>query len=255
MDGIEIIIKCKPELEGFANGLRDANELGGIKTTVEIQSPQGQALPLSSKDGTKCWRCDGTGKLQSHYNVNKYEKCIVCDGSGILKAKDEVVGEARGMCSTCAIDGDCSIQKQYRYTPTYKCAGHRPKLSKPESSEKVMEYTCSTHPNLKHSESIAKIFDYRCKLCGGKLEKQPPESSGQYRPRMFPVQDGEDITWELAKKVYEGYAKEFPSSASEQSLKRIGERGGWGVHEVNRYLGEASPFKQPEKKQKDQINK
>lgn len=46
---------------------------------------------------------------------------------------------------------------------------------------------------------------------------------------LFPVQDGDDISWELAEKVHKGYVMLYGDI---QSLERIRQRGGWGKTEV-----------------------
>ncbi len=61
---------------------------------------------------------------------------------------------------------------------------------------------------------------------------------------LFPILGGNIfIRWEIAVKVYEGYVGEYGTI---QTLKRIEERGGFGISEVNHYLGDASPFKSEE---------
>lgn len=44
----------------------------------------------------------------------------------------------------------------------------------------------------------------------------------------FPIQGGLTITWEAAERAYENYARRF---GREQSLKRMAERGGFGIRE------------------------
>lgn len=47
--------------------------------------------------------------------------------------------------------------------------------------------------------------------------------------RTFPMQDGPDITWGTAEKIYGLYQA---LGHKTQSLERIAERGGFGWHEV-----------------------
>ena len=47
--------------------------------------------------------------------------------------------------------------------------------------------------------------------------------------REFPMQDGPDIPWSLAEKIYKMYSDLF---GGEQSLERLAERGGFGWAEV-----------------------
>lgn len=54
-------------------------------------------------------------------------------------------------------------------------------------------------------------------------------------PRTFPIQYGEPIPWAAAEKAYECYAKCY---GRQQSLERLAERGGFGLHEwACLYLG------------------
>ncbi len=45
----------------------------------------------------------------------------------------------------------------------------------------------------------------------------------------FPMQDGPDIDWETAKKIYKMYSFLYGSS---QSLERLAEKGGFGWAQV-----------------------
>jgi hypothetical protein len=47
--------------------------------------------------------------------------------------------------------------------------------------------------------------------------------------RLFPMQHGPAIPWELAETIYKGYAK---LHGTQQSLERMAERGGFGWGEV-----------------------
>jgi hypothetical protein len=47
--------------------------------------------------------------------------------------------------------------------------------------------------------------------------------------RRFPMQDGPDIDWATAEKIYEMYSALYGNS---QTLERLAERGGFGWKEV-----------------------
>ena len=47
--------------------------------------------------------------------------------------------------------------------------------------------------------------------------------------RMFPMQKGPPIPWETAKVIYRAYSRLY---GTQQSLERLGERGGFGWAEV-----------------------
>lgn len=47
--------------------------------------------------------------------------------------------------------------------------------------------------------------------------------------KRFPMQDGPDIDWITAEKIYEVYSELY---GTEQSLKRLAERGGFAWEEV-----------------------
>ena len=47
--------------------------------------------------------------------------------------------------------------------------------------------------------------------------------------KRFPMQDGPDIDWTTAEKIYEIYRKLYGTT---QSLERLAERGGFGWEEV-----------------------
>jgi len=47
--------------------------------------------------------------------------------------------------------------------------------------------------------------------------------------KRFPMQDGPDIDWTTAEKIYEIYSELY---GTQQSLKRLAERGGFGWEEV-----------------------
>lgn len=51
---------------------------------------------------------------------------------------------------------------------------------------------------------------------------------------MFPMQDGPNIPWSVAQKIYKLYSGLF---GTEQSLERLAERGGFGWAEV-KFIGE-----------------
>lgn len=48
--------------------------------------------------------------------------------------------------------------------------------------------------------------------------------------KMFPMQDGPPVTWIIAEMIYELYSAIYPPP--NQSLERLGERGGFGWAEV-----------------------
>ena len=48
-------------------------------------------------------------------------------------------------------------------------------------------------------------------------------------PERFPMQDGPDIDWTTAEKVYKIYSELY---GTDQSLERLAERGGFGWEEV-----------------------
>lgn len=48
--------------------------------------------------------------------------------------------------------------------------------------------------------------------------------------QMFPMQFGEDVTWEEGEQYYYLYADRYGSS--EQSIERIAERGGFSHEEI-----------------------
>ena len=48
--------------------------------------------------------------------------------------------------------------------------------------------------------------------------------------KMFPMQDGPPVTWVIAEMIYELYSAIYPPP--NQSLERLGERGGFGWAEV-----------------------
>ena len=47
--------------------------------------------------------------------------------------------------------------------------------------------------------------------------------------KRFPMQDGPDVDWVTAEKIYEIYSELY---GTEQSLERLAERGGFGWGEV-----------------------
>lgn len=47
--------------------------------------------------------------------------------------------------------------------------------------------------------------------------------------KRFPMQDGPDIDWTTAEKIYEIYSELY---GTQQSLERLAERGGFGWEEV-----------------------
>lgn len=54
-------------------------------------------------------------------------------------------------------------------------------------------------------------------------------------PRTFPIQRAGRVPWEVAEQAYIGYAKEY---GERQTLERLGERGGFGVEEMDRFYPE-----------------
>ena len=48
--------------------------------------------------------------------------------------------------------------------------------------------------------------------------------------KLFPMQDGPPVTWVIAEMIYELYSAIYPPP--NQSLERLGERGGFGWAEV-----------------------
>lgn len=60
-----------------------------------------------------------------------------------------------------------------------------------------------------------------------------PADSAEGKGEPFPIQDGPEISRELAKQVYEGYVIEH---GDVQTFERIEERGGFGQWEVKHYL-------------------
>lgn len=55
------------------------------------------------------------------------------------------------------------------------------------------------------------------------------------KPKTFPIQDHGRVPWEVAEQAYIGYVKECGTS---QTLERLGERGGFGVEEMDDFYPE-----------------
>ncbi len=53
--------------------------------------------------------------------------------------------------------------------------------------------------------------------------------------RMFPMQDGPDIHWDTAEKIYETYSELYGTG---QSLKRLAERCGFGWAEIPLFIND-----------------
>lgn len=60
-----------------------------------------------------------------------------------------------------------------------------------------------------------------------------PTDTAQGKGKPFPIQDGPEISRELAKQVHEGYEIEYPDI---QSLEEIENRGGFSQWEVIHFL-------------------
>ena len=56
--------------------------------------------------------------------------------------------------------------------------------------------------------------------------------------RVFPMQSGPDVPWSVAEVIYAAYAEVYPSSARQQSIERMAERGGFGWGEAAYLLDE-----------------
>jgi hypothetical protein len=63
----------------------------------------------------------------------------------------------------------------------------------------------------------------------------PPDGAPPEPTRMFPIQRGEPIPWAAAERAYATYSKLY---GKQQSLERLAQRGGFGLHEwACLYLG------------------
>lgn len=71
-------------------------------------------------------------------------------------------------------------------------------------------------------------INYLCAFClNEEVEKLEVENKLLFR--RFPMQDGPDIDWATAEKIYEIYSFLYGKS---QTLERLAERGGFGWAEI-----------------------
>jgi hypothetical protein len=77
--------------------------------------------------------------------------------------------------------------------------------------------------------------------------RKEAEAKLEAMERQFPMQNGPSIPWPLAEKIYVAYQAAF---GSQQSLKRLAERGGFGWAEVEHIVTAA----QKEQKMNEQVS-
>ena len=65
--------------------------------------------------------------------------------------------------------------------------------------------------------------------------------------KMFPMQDGDDVTWKEGEQFYHLYAERY---GTEQSIETIARRGGFGHSEIELFVRERQEIWRTNKKQK-----